>query len=328
MARLSGRLACALALPLLLAACAGNGGMAGESHELKTLSDQTAAEKRAQIRLQLAVGYYQERKYEIALDEVKQAIAADPDDADAYGVRALIYTAMNENRLADENYRHALRLAPRNPDLSNNYGLFLCDAGGKPGAGVVHRQHDGRHGELGVEVRTHHVDRGEQLAEALEGVVLRLDRDEHLGTRDERVQGEQAERRRAVDEDVVEAVLADLGGGADPRVGVERLLQPLLASDDALSDLRRITEIGVDLILDDFGTGYSALSSVLQSPVAGLKLAREFTLAETPTSLQAACAAARADSGTEAPFVEPGTIGLVVAAVAVGAAVVLWRRRR
>ena len=47
-------------------------------------------------------------------------------------MRALIYTAMGENALADENYRHALRLAPRNPDLANNYGLFLCDAGGKP----------------------------------------------------------------------------------------------------------------------------------------------------------------------------------------------------
>jgi type IV pilus assembly protein PilF len=132
MPRLSGRLACALALPLLLSACAGNGGLAGDTRELKTLSDQTAAEKRAQIRLQLAVGYYQERKYDIALDEVKQAIAANPEYADAYGVRALIYTAMGENALADENYRHALRLAPRNPDLSNNYGLFLCDAGGKP----------------------------------------------------------------------------------------------------------------------------------------------------------------------------------------------------
>ena len=133
MPRLSGRLACALALPLLLSACAGTGrGLEGETHELKTLSDQTAAEKRALIRLELAVGYYQERKYDVALDEVKQAIAANPDDADAYGVRALIYTAMGESRLADENYRHALRLAPRNPDLSNNYGLFLCEAGGKP----------------------------------------------------------------------------------------------------------------------------------------------------------------------------------------------------
>lgn len=138
MPRLSGRLACALALPLLLSACAGNGGLAGDTRELKTLSDQTAAEKRAQIRLQLAVGYYRERKYDIALDEVKQAIAANPEYADAYGVRALIYTAMGENALADENYRHALRLAPRNPDLSNNYGLFLCDGGGKPAEAMTY----------------------------------------------------------------------------------------------------------------------------------------------------------------------------------------------
>jgi len=139
MSRLSGRLACALSASLLLSACAGTGGgLAGDTHELKTLSDQTAAEKRAQIRLQLAVGYYQERKYDIALDEVKQAIAANPDYSDAYGVRALIYTAMGEKALADENYRHALRLAPRNPDLSNNYGLFLCEGGGKPAEAMTY----------------------------------------------------------------------------------------------------------------------------------------------------------------------------------------------
>lgn len=114
----------------LLAGCAGAGG--GGPRELKTVSDQTANEKRAQIRLQLAVGYYQDGKYEIALDEVKKAIAANDEYADAYGVRALIYTAMHETALADENFRHALRLAPRNPDLSNNYGLFLCDAGARP----------------------------------------------------------------------------------------------------------------------------------------------------------------------------------------------------
>jgi type IV pilus assembly protein PilF len=119
------------ALLALLSACAGGQG-AGGAHELKTASDQTALEKRASIRVQLAVDYYQAGKYEIALDEVKKAIAADPDYADAYGFRALIYTAMGETALADDNYRHALRLAPRNPDLSNNYGLFLCGAGAKP----------------------------------------------------------------------------------------------------------------------------------------------------------------------------------------------------
>jgi len=135
MAALAGRFARGALLPVMLAgllsACAGGPG--GEStRELKTASDQTAAEKRGQIRLQLAVGYYQHGQYEVALDEVKKAIVANPDYADAYGFRALIYIAMGEYALADDNYRHALRLSPRNPELSNNYGLFLCEAGAKP----------------------------------------------------------------------------------------------------------------------------------------------------------------------------------------------------
>jgi type IV pilus assembly protein PilF len=122
--------ACALGL---LTACAGAGtGSGSGTAELKTASDQTAFEKRANIRLQLAVGYYQQGKYDIALDEIKQAIAADPSYADAYGMRALIYTAMGQVPLADDNYRHALRLAPGNPDLANNYGSFLCQTANRP----------------------------------------------------------------------------------------------------------------------------------------------------------------------------------------------------
>ncbi|MES2148729.1 MAG: type IV pilus biogenesis/stability protein PilW [Pseudomonadota bacterium] len=116
---------CALAL----AACAGSSVQQGSKTELKTASDQTPGEKRAGIRLQLAIGYYQDGKMEVALDEVKQAIAADPEFADAYGMRALIYTAMGELTLADDNYQRALKLAPRNPDLANNYGSFLCQNG-------------------------------------------------------------------------------------------------------------------------------------------------------------------------------------------------------
>lgn len=132
MARAAGRaaLAVAVAALALVAGCASNG--AGSGGELKTASDVTAAEKRASIRMQLAVGYYQQGKHEIALDEVKQAIASDPDNAEAYGLRALIYTAMGQLALADENYQAALRLKPGNPDLSNNYGSFLCSALNKP----------------------------------------------------------------------------------------------------------------------------------------------------------------------------------------------------
>ncbi len=120
-----------LALCLMAAALAGcaGGGMKGSTEELKTASDQTPADKRASIRLQLAVGYFQDGKMEVALDEVKQALVANPDFADAYGLRAVIYSQMGENALADENFQRALKLAPRNPELANNYGSFLCQQG-------------------------------------------------------------------------------------------------------------------------------------------------------------------------------------------------------
>jgi type IV pilus assembly protein PilF len=123
-----------LAALCLLAACAASGG-AGRG-EIRTASDQTANEKRAGIRLQLAVGYYQDGKYEIALDEIKQAIATDPQSAEAWGMRALIYVAMAEPALADESFQRALKLAPNSPDIANNYGSFLCNAGGRPAQGL------------------------------------------------------------------------------------------------------------------------------------------------------------------------------------------------
>lgn len=101
----------------------------GSRRELPTSSDRTEAQRRAGIRLQLAVGYYEQRQLKVALDEIKQAVAADPELADAYSVRGLIYMDMGENRLAEDNFQRALRLSPNNADFANNYGWFLCQNG-------------------------------------------------------------------------------------------------------------------------------------------------------------------------------------------------------
>ncbi|MBV8666933.1 MAG: type IV pilus biogenesis/stability protein PilW [Burkholderiaceae bacterium] len=111
---------------LLIAGCASSGH---SGNELPTSSDQTSAQKRAAINTELAVGYYQRGEKEVALDKVKLALAADSEFADAYSVRGLIYMDMGENRLAEENFQRAIRLAPDNADFSNNYGWFLCQNG-------------------------------------------------------------------------------------------------------------------------------------------------------------------------------------------------------
>ena len=80
----------------------------------------------------------------------------------------------------------------------------LLDRVGQPGTPVVHGQQDRGDLELRVEVLPDQVDVVDQLVQALQRVVLALDRDQHLLRGDQRVDRQQAERGRAVDEDVVE----------------------------------------------------------------------------------------------------------------------------
>lgn len=112
----------------MLAGCASPGGQSGKA-ELPTASDRTAAQRKVDIRMQLAAGYFQQGQYPVALDEVKLALAADPNHAEAYGMRGLIYQQMGETGLAEDNFVRARKLAPGSPELANNYGSFLCQNG-------------------------------------------------------------------------------------------------------------------------------------------------------------------------------------------------------
>lgn len=114
-----------------LAGCAsGPGGRAqGDATLDSTNMDRTDAQKRASIRLQLAVGYYRQGQMSVALNEVKQALQADPNLVDGYSMAALIYMDMGDTRAAEDNFKRAMNLAPNDPELSNNYGWFLCQNG-------------------------------------------------------------------------------------------------------------------------------------------------------------------------------------------------------
>lgn len=119
-------LAFAFSAGSLLSACSGvNPGVAAKA-DLQTESDEPATRKRARIRLELASGYFEKGQTTIALDEVKKSIATDPSLFEAYNLRGLIYTKLDDVRLAEESYRRALALSPGDASVQHNYGWLLC----------------------------------------------------------------------------------------------------------------------------------------------------------------------------------------------------------
>lgn len=98
----------------------------GEEREIRTDSDQTNAEKRARVRLELASAYFSRGQTTTALDEVKLALAAKADLPEAYNLRGLIYASLNELTLAEQSFQRALQLNPRDGDALHNYGWFMC----------------------------------------------------------------------------------------------------------------------------------------------------------------------------------------------------------
>ncbi len=118
-----------LALVGWLVGCAsGSGTPAGASGrtDMVTESDEPEARKRARIRLELAVGYFEQGQTTIALDELKQSLTADPAFAEAYNLRGLIYMRLNDPRLAEESFKRALLLGPNDGGILHNYGWLLC----------------------------------------------------------------------------------------------------------------------------------------------------------------------------------------------------------
>lgn len=91
-----------------------------------TASDESEASQRARARLQLAGAYFERGQMTTALDEVKKSIAADPNVAAAFNLRGLIYGNLGDHRLAEESFRRALQLDPRDADVMQNFGWYLC----------------------------------------------------------------------------------------------------------------------------------------------------------------------------------------------------------
>ena len=133
----------ALALIAALAGCATRSTVTstvGDGTDLVTASDETEASKRARLRMELAAGYFGRGQMTTALDQVKLALQADPTMSEAYNLRGLIYANLGDEKLAEDSFKRALQLNPRDADTMQNFGYYLCQKKRYPEASAMFDQ--------------------------------------------------------------------------------------------------------------------------------------------------------------------------------------------
>jgi type IV pilus assembly protein PilF len=97
----------------------------------ETLNDAKPKDNytRAKLHTELASLYFQSGNLIVALEELTIAISIDPSYAPAYSIRGLVLYYIKEFESAEKDFRKSLSLDERDPEISNNYGWFLCQTG-------------------------------------------------------------------------------------------------------------------------------------------------------------------------------------------------------
>ena len=92
-------------------------------------SDSPQSRRIADANIQLGIAYMRDGDYDTAMKKLHKALEADPDSATANGTLAILYENIGEAALAEQHFKTALRLSPKDPQTHNNYGQFLCRRG-------------------------------------------------------------------------------------------------------------------------------------------------------------------------------------------------------
>lgn len=99
---------------------------AGCASQQKQGRDEANIKARARAHTDLGAVYFQNKQYEVALEEFTLAAEIDPNFGLAYNGLGLVRAALGQDDMAEMNFRKAIQIEPNNSESHNNYGSFLC----------------------------------------------------------------------------------------------------------------------------------------------------------------------------------------------------------
>lgn len=122
--------AIALAATLVLGGCAQQPVVGGSSGDATgNLGSPTAGPSPADVYIDLSGAYLLENRLSDALLNARKGVMVDPRSSNAHYMLALVQQKLDQPQPAEQAYRKAIGLDPRNPLALNAYGIFLCNEG-------------------------------------------------------------------------------------------------------------------------------------------------------------------------------------------------------
>jgi len=101
-----------------------------------TIAACASGSKRAQKKsdasnynMQLGMAYLNQGDLGLAKEKIERAVAENPGDPNVHSAMAMLQDRLGHPELADKEFKAALNLGPRSPDVLNNYAVYLCRNG-------------------------------------------------------------------------------------------------------------------------------------------------------------------------------------------------------
>lgn len=107
-------MAAVLAAALMASACTQN------------TKDYPPGQSPAEINVELGLHYMREGEKNAAMEKFQKALEQEPNLAAAHSGIAVLYESLGETAKADQHFRRAVSLNPKDARAQNNYGAFLC----------------------------------------------------------------------------------------------------------------------------------------------------------------------------------------------------------
>lgn len=79
--------------------------------------------------MQLGMAYLNQGDLGLAKEKLDRALAENPGDPNVHSAMAMLQDRLGHPEQADKEFKTALNIGPRSPDVLNNYAVYLCRNG-------------------------------------------------------------------------------------------------------------------------------------------------------------------------------------------------------